>query len=96
VEVHPLGNDQSTTTLAAAGTWAVQVAVFADNATADSLRLRLQQLGYASYVDSAATASGGTEWRVRAGPVVSRSAAEQLRTSIAGSLHISGMQVTQR
>jgi cell division septation protein DedD len=59
------------------------------------LRTRLQQLGFASYVDSAA-ASAGTIWRVRAGPVVSRSAASQLEKAIADGMHISGMQVVQR
>ncbi len=94
-EVHPLGQDPAAS-IAPTGTWAVQVASFTDNAAADGLRRRLQQLGYASYVDTATASGGGTEWRVRAGPVVSRSAAEQLRGSIADSLHISGMQVTQR
>ncbi|HEU0278128.1 MAG TPA: type II secretion system secretin GspD [Rhodanobacteraceae bacterium] len=93
-EVRPLGTDPSTSVVPT-GMWSVQVAAFTDRATADSLRLRLQQLGYASYVDTA-QAPAGTQWRVRAGPVISRSAAEQLRSAIAGSLHISGMQVTQR
>jgi general secretion pathway protein D len=78
-----------------AGGWAVQVASFTDESGADALRTRLQQLGFASYVDSAA-ASAGTIWRVRAGPVVSRSAASQLEKAIADGMHISGMQVVQR
>jgi cell division septation protein DedD len=78
-----------------AGGWAVQVASFTDESGADALRTRLQQLGFASYVDSAAAAAG-TTWRVRAGPVVSRSAASQLEKAIADGMHISGMQVVQR
>lgn len=74
------------------GGWAVQVASFTSDADAQALRGRLQQLGYASYVESAQIATG-TVWRVRAGPVVSHDAAERLRTVIADSLHISGMQV---
>ena len=77
------------------GGWAVQVASFASDANAQALRGRLQQLGFASYVESAQIANG-TAWRVRAGPVVSRDAAERLRTAIADGLHIGGMQVVQR
>ena len=59
------------------------------------MRGRLQQLGFASYVESAQV-STGTTWRVRAGPVVSRDAAERLRAVIADGLHISGMQVLKQ
>jgi general secretion pathway protein D len=78
-----------------AGAWVVQVAAFTHEGDAEALRGRLQQYGYASYVDSA-NAATGTSWRVRAGPVVNRDAAERLRTAIVDSLHIGGMQVVQR
>ena len=80
---------------APSGGWAVQVASFTRDADAEALRGRLQQLGYASYIESAQIATG-TAWRVRAGPVVSQTAADRLRTAIAGSLHISGMRVIKR
>jgi general secretion pathway protein D len=77
------------------GGWAVQVASFADDGTAERLRTRLQQLGYPGYVDNGQTGSG-MRWRVFAGPVVNRTAAERLRDSIAGTLHIGSMLVIQR
>jgi general secretion pathway protein D len=77
------------------GGWAVQVASFANDADAEALRGKLQQNGFASYVESAQV-STGTRWRVRAGPVVDQAAAERLRTAIAGSLQLGGMQVVQR
>ncbi|MGH8184852.1 MAG: type II secretion system secretin GspD [Rhodanobacteraceae bacterium] len=80
---------------APSGGWAVQVASFTSDADAQALRGRLQQLGFASYVESAQV-STGTTWRVRAGPVVSRDAAERLRTVIADSLHLNGMQLVRR
>ncbi|HVX04153.1 MAG TPA: type II secretion system secretin GspD [Rhodanobacteraceae bacterium] len=80
---------------ASSGGWAVQVASFTNNADAEALRGKLQQNGFASYVENAQVAAG-TTWRVRAGPVVDRAAAERLRTAIAGSLRISGMTVVER
>ncbi len=78
-----------------AGGWAVQVASFPDAASAAAMRTRLQQLGFASYVDRVATATGAT-WRVRAGPVVNRAAAASIMRAIAGGLHLTGMRVVQR
>jgi general secretion pathway protein D len=80
---------------AASGEWAVQVASFANEANAQALRGRLQQLGFASYIESAQV-STGIVWRLRAGPVVSRDAAERLRAVIADSLHLGGMTVVER
>ncbi len=77
------------------GGWAVQVASFTDDAAAERLRTRLQQLGYAGFVESGRS-GGGAPWRVYAGPVVSRAAAERLRDSIADSLHIGSMLITRR
>jgi len=75
--------------------WTVQVASFAGNDVAQRLRGRLQQLGFASYVTSVST-TNGTRWRVYAGPVVDREAAERLRSAIAGSLHIGGMLIARQ
>ncbi|WIG54506.1 MAG: General secretion pathway protein D [Rhodanobacteraceae bacterium] len=77
------------------GGWAVQIASFTSDADAQALRGRLQQLGFAGYVESAQI-STGTVWRVRAGPVVSRDAAERLRAVIADSLHLGGMTIVER
>jgi general secretion pathway protein D len=80
---------------APSGNWLVRVATFANDTNAEQLHRRLQQSGYASYVQSLGTGKG-TRWRVCAGPVVDRSAAERLRDAIAGDLHITGMQVANR
>jgi general secretion pathway protein D len=77
------------------GDWAVQVASFNEGKAAEQLRQRLQRLGYASYVQAVSTAAGD-RWRVYAGPVVDRDAAERLRKSIADSLHIGGMLIARQ
>jgi general secretion pathway protein D len=74
--------------------WSVQVASFTDSDDAERLRARLQQLGYTSYVRNVATAEG-MRWRVYAGPVVNRDAADRLRASIADSLHIGGLLIVR-
>ena len=77
------------------GTWVVRVATFAIGSNVEHLRQRLRQYGYASYVQSVQTGNGAL-WRVCAGPVVSRKAAERLRDAIAGDLHLKGMLVANR
>jgi len=74
--------------------WSVQVASFTDGSDAERLRARLQQLGYTSYVRNVTTAEG-MHWRVYAGPVVNRDAADRLRASIADSLHIGGLLIVR-
>jgi general secretion pathway protein D len=74
--------------------WSVQVASFTDSDDAERLRARLQQLGYTSYVRNVTTAEG-MRWRVYAGPVVNRDAADRLRASIADSLHIGGLLIVR-
>ncbi|HWG67723.1 MAG TPA: type II secretion system secretin GspD [Rhodanobacteraceae bacterium] len=91
-ETSPVGDAPAA---APSGGWAVQVASFTSDADAQALRTRLQQLGYTSYVQGVATASG-TNRRVCAGPVVSHDAAERLRAAIADSLHIGGMLVVRK
>ena len=77
-----------------AGEWSVQVASFTNSGDAERLRARLQQLGYTGYVRNVATAEG-VRWRVYAGPVVDRDAADRLRSAIAGSLHIEGLLIVR-
>jgi cell division septation protein DedD len=76
------------------GGWAVQLAAFRDEASADRLRDRLREQGFDGYVDSVNT-SKGKLWRVRAGPFASRSVAESTRGQIADRLKISGNLVTE-
>ncbi len=80
---------------APSGEWSVQVASFTNSDDAGRLRVRLQQLGYTSYVRDVATADG-VRWRVYAGPVVNRDAADRLRASIADTLHIAGLLIVRR
>jgi general secretion pathway protein D len=82
-------------TAAQPGNWSVQVASFADSGNAERLRHRLQQLGYPGYVQSVVIATGA-RWRVFAGPVVNREAAERLRGAIADHLHIGGMLIARQ
>ena len=77
------------------GQWLVRVATFTNEGDAEHLHQRLQQAGYTSYVQTLSTGKGSL-WRVCAGPVVNRDAAERLRDAIAGDLHITGMQVANR
>ncbi|MBS0430785.1 MAG: SPOR domain-containing protein [Proteobacteria bacterium] len=77
-----------------AGAWAVQLGAFGAEADANKLRDRLRVLGFDGYVDSIPS-GGGKLFRVRAGPVTERAAAEQLKAQIAAKLKISGIIVTQ-
>lgn len=77
------------------GAWAVQLAAYRDQSSADKLRDRLRAQGFDGYVDSITT-SAGTLWRVRAGPFVSRDVAESTRGEIAQKLKVQGNIVTQQ
>jgi DedD protein len=76
------------------GAWAVQLAAFSDESSADKLRDRLRGQGFDGYVDSVKT-SGGKLWRVRAGPFASRNVAESTRGQIADKLKIRGNIVAE-
>lgn len=76
------------------GGWAVQLAAFSDQSSADKLRDRLRSQGFDGYVDSVST-SKGKLWRVRAGPFASRDAAATKRGEIAQKLKIKGNVVTE-
>lgn len=77
-----------------AGGWAVQLGAFGAEADANQLRDRLRAAGFDGYVDSIPS-NGHALWRVRAGPVAERAAAEQLKAQIAAKFKIDGNIVTQ-
>jgi general secretion pathway protein D len=81
--------------VAATGAWTVQVATFGNDYDAERLHAHLQQLGYAAYTTGVSTPDG-QRWRVFAGPVASKDAAEQLRDHLAEALHIKDMIVERR
>lgn len=76
------------------GAWAVQLAAFSDESSANKLRDRLRGQGFDGYVDSVKT-SKGKLWRVRAGPFATRNVAEATRGQIADKLKISGNIVAE-
>lgn len=76
------------------GAWAVQLAAFGDEASANKLRDRLRASGFDGYVDSVKGAKGSW-WRVRAGPFTSRDVATEMRGRIADKMKIKGNIVTQ-
>lgn len=76
------------------GAWAVQLAAFGDETSANKLRDRLRGQGFDGYVDSVNT-SRGKLWRVRAGPFATRSVAETTQGQITQKLKIKGNIVTQ-
>ena len=76
------------------GAWAVQLAAYSDEASANRMRDRLRGQGIDGYVDSVSTAKGKL-WRVRAGPFASRNVAESTREQIARKFNVKGNIVTQ-
>lgn len=76
-----------------AGAWAVQLAAYSDEASANKMRDRLRGQGIDGYVDSVSTAKGKL-WRVRAGPFASRNVAESTRAEIAQKFNVKGNIVT--
>jgi cell division septation protein DedD len=77
-----------------AGAWAVQLAAYSDEASANRMRDRLRGQGIDGYVDSVSTAKGKL-WRVRAGPFASRGVAESTREQIAQKFNVKGNIVSQ-
>jgi len=77
------------------GAWAVQLAAYSDEASANKMRDRLRVQGIDGYVDSVSTAKGKL-WRVRAGPFASRNVAESTREQIAQKFNVKGNIVTQQ
>ncbi len=72
--------------------WMVQVGSFGSRKNAYDLRDRLRAAGYASNVVEIPGASGGT-FRVRVGPEVDRSAAEQVRDRLRSDMSLNGIIV---
>jgi DedD protein len=68
------------------GGWMVQLGVFANHANADRLAEELKGQGFQALVSES---SGGSRplWRVRAGPVAERAAAEQLNARLRAAGH---------
>jgi cell division septation protein DedD len=77
------------------GAWAVQLAAYSDEASANKMRDRLRGQGIDGYVDSVSTPKGKL-WRVRAGPFASRNVAESTREQIAQKFNVKGNIVTQQ
>ena len=69
--------------------WVVQVGSFSNEINAVRLRDQLRQGGYAAFVE-AVTINDRTLHRVRVGPELSKSAAEEQRQAIAGAFQIEG------
>jgi DedD protein len=63
------------------GDWMVQLGVFAKHANAERLAQELKEKGFHALV-SEVRVGGRTLWRVRAGPVAERAAAEQLSAKL--------------
>ena len=68
------------------GGWMVQLGVFANHANADRLAQELKSHGFHAQV-SQNSAGGRSLWRVRAGPVTERAAAEQLSARLRAAGH---------
>ena len=73
----------------AATGYAVQVGAFANAAEATAQRDRLRALGFSAFVEQVNTDKGVLN-RVRAGPVATREAADQLKSQVAAKAGISG------
>lgn len=66
----------------AAESWAVQVGSFSEQANASRLRDTLRGKGYPAYVEQVKLSSG-TAYRVRVGPVLTRTDAEAIQAKLA-------------
>jgi DedD protein len=70
-----------------AGGWAVQLGVFARHENADRLVQELKGQGFHALVSESSGGGGRTLWRVRAGPLAERAAAEQLSAKLRAAGH---------
>lgn len=70
--------------------FAVQVGAFSDAAEAGALRERLRAAGFSAFTESVNT-DKGTLTRVRAGPVIDRAAADQLKAQIQAKTGVDGI-----
>jgi DedD protein len=70
--------------------WVVQLAALSNKDNAMALRERLRGLGYTAFVEETKTAQG-TQFRVRVGPELERSNADNLRTRLEQQVQIKGI-----
>ncbi len=70
--------------------FAVQVGAFSDAAEAGALRERLRAAGFSAFTEAVNT-DKGTLTRVRAGPVIDRAAADQLKAQIQAKTGVDGI-----
>ncbi len=70
--------------------FAVQVGAFSDAAEAGALRERLRAAGFSAFTETVNT-DKGTLTRVRAGPVIDRAAADQLKSQIQARTGVDGI-----
>ncbi len=70
--------------------FAVQVGAFSDAAEAGALRERLRAAGFSAFTETVDTDKGKLT-RVRAGPVIDRAAADQLKTQIQARIGVDGI-----
>ena len=75
---------------ASATGFAVQLAAFSKSEDANALRDRLRAAGFTAFTESVAT-DKGTLTRVRVGPVVTRTDAEQLKAQVKAKLGLDGI-----
>jgi len=73
--------------------FAVQIGAYSDKADAEAVIARLKAAGFIAFTEPVNTA-GGTLYRVRVGPEITRAEAEQLRTSVSDKLKLDGMVVS--
>ncbi|MFA5626602.1 MAG: SPOR domain-containing protein [Thiohalomonadaceae bacterium] len=84
--VKPVDVQQISQKSAAAESWAVQIGSFSTKANANRLRDSLRAKGYPAYVEQVSL-SGGLSYRVRVGPMLSRSDAEAAQAKLAEGGH---------
>lgn len=70
--------------------WVVQLAALSNKDNAMALRERLRGLGYTAFVEETKTAQG-TQFRVRVGPELERSNADNLRARLEQQVQIKGI-----
>lgn len=76
------------------GNWFVQVGSFGQEANATELRDRLRSAGYTAFVETS-TVEGQTKHRVKVGPEMERSSAEQQRDRIQAEFDLKGIVVSE-
>jgi cell division septation protein DedD len=87
----PVATPAPTTTAAAAGVgFAVQLGAFSKSADATALRDRLRSAGFSAFTETVNTDKGALT-RVRVGPVVGRTEAQQLQAQVKAKVGVDGI-----